>query len=214
MSGLIDTMISGGSNIRGRVVRQVATYISFAAIYLPSWLAVGIVLSVVVFPNFSKSMPFGFSILTGFSLTGFALFGASFFKKAQLSGSIMIVIAIVFAILPVVIYEQTSVVCGVLSFLCPSANFTYFITGVGTFEAAGKPISMMGKATDPNLFIDDWRLPLYIHWIFLIVHIFVFPILAFGVEHVFFSTASQHRRLAPPTAAGDPTVTLSSFGKT
>ncbi|KAH6642349.1 hypothetical protein C7974DRAFT_99830 [Boeremia exigua] len=213
MSGLIDTMIPGGSNTRGRIVRQVATYISFAAVYFPSWLAIGIVLSAVVFPTFSRSMPLGFTILSGLAFTGFSLFGASFFKKAQLSGSIMIVITVVFAILPVVLFEQKSVTCGILSFLCPSANFTYFITGVGTFEAAGKPVSMMRLATEGDL-IKNWRLPLYIHWIFLIIHILVFPMLAFGVEHLLFSTASQHRLFAPPALAGGPTVTLSSFGKT
>lgn len=214
MSGLIDTMIPGGSNIRGRLVRQVATYISFAAIYLPSWLAVGIILSVLIFPNFSENMPLGFTILSGFALTGFALFGASFFKKAQLSGSIMIVISIVFAILPVVVIEQTSVICGVLSFLCPSANFTYFITGIGTFESAARSVSMMGSAHEDELRSDNWRLPLYIHWVLLVVHIFIFPILAFAIEHLFFSTASRHRKFEKTVAAGDPTVTLAGFGKT
>jgi|SRR5690242_6459139 len=214
MSGLIDTMIPGGSNVRGRVVRQVATYVSFAAIYLPSWLAVGIVVSVLVFPNYSQSMPLGFTILSGFALNGFALFGASFFKKAQLSGSIMIVVTIVFGILPVVLYEQTAVVCGILSFLCPSANFTYFITGVGTFEMAGKRINVMKKAYEDDDLWEPWRLKLYIHWVFLIIHILVFPMLAFGIEHVIFSTASQHRQFATSAQAGDPTVTLSSFGKT
>jgi ATP-binding cassette subfamily A (ABC1) protein 3 len=206
-------MIPGGSNIRGRVVRQVASYISFAAIYFPGWLAVGIVISVIVYPNFSRNMPLGFTILSGFALTGFSLFGASFFKKAQLSGSIMIVIAVIFAILPVVLFQQTKVACGILSFLCPTANFTYFITGVGTFEAAGEPVSMtkLAREYDPT---NSYRMPLYIHWIFLIIHILVFPVLAFATEHLFFSTASKHRRFAAPAKTGDATVTLSGFGKT
>lgn len=206
-------MMPGGSNVRGRVARQVATYISFATIYFPGWLAVGIVLSVVVYPNFSRNMPLGFTILSGFALTGFSLFSASFFKKAQLSGSITIVIAVVFAALPVVIFQQDNVVCGILSFLCPTANFTYFITGVGTFEAAGKPVSMMRLAAEDDL-IDNYRMPLYIHWIFLIIHILVFPVLAFATEHLLFSTASKHRQFAAPAKADDATVTLTGFGKT
>lgn len=212
MSGLIDTMIPGGSNVRGRIIRQVATYTSFATIYFPSWLAVGIVLSIVVYPNFSRNMPLGFTILSGFALTGFSLFGASFFKKAQLSGSIMIVIAVVFAILPVVLFQQTKVACGILSFLCPTANFTYFITGVGTFEAAGKTVSMTKLAQEDQF--DSYRLPLYVHWIFLIIHILVFPVLAFATEHLLFSTASKHRQFVAPAKADDATVTLSGFGKT
>ena len=161
----------------------------------------------------SEGLPVGFVILSGLSLTGFSLFGASFFKKAQLSGSIMVVIALVGAILPAVLVEQTSIVCGILSFIFPSSNFTYFITGVATFEAANKPVSMMHLANDA-VEHDRWRLPLYIHWIFLIVHLLVFPALAFVVEHLLFSTASPHRRFAPPTNAGDPTVMISGFHKT
>jgi ATP-binding cassette subfamily A (ABC1) protein 3 len=213
MSSLIDTMIMGGSNIRGRVVRQTATYVSFALIYFPSWLAVGVVISVLVLPKYSNGLPVGFVILSGLAFTGFSLFGASFFKKAQLSGSIMVVIALVAAILPVVLFQQTRIACGILSFLFPSANFTYFITGVATFEAADKSVSMMHLA-DEMAEQDSWRLPLYIHWIFLIVHLFLFPALAFVVEHVLFSTASPHRRFAPPASIGDPTVTITGFHKT
>jgi ATP-binding cassette subfamily A (ABC1) protein 3 len=213
MSSLIDTMITGGSNVRGRVVRQTATYISFSLVYLPSWLAIGVVISALVLPVHSNGLPVGFVILSGLSFAGFSLFGASFFKKAQLSGSIMVVIALVAAILPAVLVKQTSVACGILSFLFPSANFTYFITGIATFEAADKPVSMMHRAND-TMEQDRWRLPLYIHWIFLIVHLLAFPALAFVVEHVLFSTASPHRRFAPPAKMGDPTVTISGFHKT
>jgi hypothetical protein len=211
MSGLIDAMIPGGSATRGRLVRQVATYILFAAVYFPGWLVVGVVLSTVVYPNYSQSLPVGFTILSGFALNGFALFGASFFKKAQMSGPVMIVITLLFAILPAVLFEQTQGTCGILSFLVPSANFTYFITGIATFEMAEKPVNMTEGAYNDT---DNWRLPLYIHWIFLIVHIFVFPVLAFYTEQLMFSTASSHRQFAESTNPNDPTVTLSDFGKT
>jgi ATP-binding cassette subfamily A (ABC1) protein 3 len=68
MSGLIDTMISGGSNIRGRMVRQIATWVSFALVYFPSWLSVGLIISLVCFPETSRNLPVGFVILVGFVL--------------------------------------------------------------------------------------------------------------------------------------------------
>lgn len=206
-------MIPGGSSIRGRVLRQGAAYISFTIVYFPSWLAVGIVISAIVYPNFSKNIAVGFVILSGLAFTGFALFGASFFRKAQLSGSIMVVITLVFAILPAVLSDQTQTVCGILSFLIPSANFTYFITGVATFEAAGKPVEMMRRAHE-NDQVDTWRLPLYIHWIFLVIQIISLPVLAFATEHAFFLTASPHRKFVRSANSNDPTVTLSGFCKT
>jgi ATP-binding cassette subfamily A (ABC1) protein 3 len=215
MSGLIDTMISGGSSIRGSLVRQVATYLSFAAIYFPSWLAVGIVVSVLIFPVESRGLPTGFFILAGLSFTSFSLFGASFFKKAQLSGSILAVVIIVGAILPVVLGEQTKTVSGVLSVLFPSSNLSYFITAIGKFEAANKRVSMTGSALDArDKLADLFRLPLYAHWVIVVVHIVVFPVLAFAVEHLLHSTASKHRRFSQPASPEDPTVVLTGFSKT
>jgi ATP-binding cassette subfamily A (ABC1) protein 3 len=215
MSGLIDTMISGGSSVRGSLVRQIATYLSFTAIYLPSWLAVGIVVSVVIFPVESRGLPTGFFVLAGLSFTSFSLFGASFFKKAQLSGSILAVIIIVGAILPVVLGGQTKTISAVLSVLFPSSNLSYFITAIGKFEAANKRVSMTKSALDADdKMADKYRLPLYAHWVIVVVHIVVFPVLAFAVEHLFHSTASKHRRFAQPVNPGDPTVILTGFSKT
>jgi ATP-binding cassette subfamily A (ABC1) protein 3 len=214
MSGLIDAMIPGGSNIRGRLVRQIATYISFALIYFPSWIAVGVVISVLAFPKTSQGIPVGFTIFAGLALTSFSLFGASFFKKSQLSGSIMVVIALVFAVLPQTLYEQTSVTCGVLSFLFPSATYTYFISGAAVFESYNVKIQMW---TQPQEELEDpfhWRLNIGLHWVFLAIQIIVYPILAFLVEHVLFSTASPHRTFTHPPHEMAPTVTLTSFSKT
>jgi ATP-binding cassette subfamily A (ABC1) protein 3 len=216
MSGLIDTMISGGSNVRGRVVRQISTWISFALVYFPSWLSIGLIISLVCFPETSRNWPVGFAIFAGFSVLSFALFGASFFKKAQLSGSIMIVIAIVGAILPVVLFEQTKVVCAILSVLFPTANFTYYVTNHATFEAANKQASMTRSSYDSEN--DDpsrnFRMPLVFHWVMAFVHIIVFPFLAFAVEHLLHSTASKNRTFEKPAKAGEPTVTLTGFTKT
>lgn len=216
MSGLIDTMISGGSNVRGRVVRQISTWISFALVYFPSWLSVGLIISLVCFPETSRNWPVGFVILAGFAVLSFSLFGASFFKKAQLSGSIMTVIAIVGAILPVVLFEQTKLICAILSVIFPTANFTYYVTKHATFEAANKQASMTGSSyddrdDDPRL---DFRMPLFFHWVMAIVHIVVFPLMAFAIEHLLHSTASQHRTFEKPAKMGDPTVTLTGFTKT
>jgi ATP-binding cassette subfamily A (ABC1) protein 3 len=214
MSGLIDTMISGGSNIRGRMLRLISTWVSFAVVYFPSWLSVGLIISLVCFPVTSRNLPVGFVILAGFSMTSFSLFGASFFRKAQLSGSIMTVIAVVGAILPVVLFEQTKSTCAILSILFPASNFTYYVTGHAAFESENKQASMTGSAYKPGEETGAYRMPLYFHWVMVVIHILVFPPLAFAVEHILHSTASQHRRFEKSANVGDPTVTLSGFSKT
>lgn len=215
MSGLIDTMISGGSNIRGRLVRQISNYLSFVIIYFPSWLAVGIIISVVMLPEQSRGLPVLFLILSGLSFTSFSLFGASFFRKAQLSGAIMLIITVVGAILPVVLFEQTKGICAVLSIIFPSANLIYLLTGAAVFESYGIPINMNKfPASGDEGDRDSYRLPLFVHVIIAVLHILVFPLLAFALEHVLFSTASPHRSFAKPVGTNEPTVVLSAFSKT
>ncbi|KAJ4289655.1 hypothetical protein N0V90_010984 [Kalmusia sp. IMI 367209] len=214
MSGLIDTMIPGGSNIRGRLARQIATYISFMIVYFPSWIAVGVVISVLVLPNTSKGVPVGFTIFAGLALTSFSLFGASFFKKSQLSGSIMVVIALVFAILPQTLWDQTRVACGIMSFIFPSATYTYFVTGAAVFESHNEKIQMWTQPAEELEDPHNYRLNIGIHWVFLAIQIVVYPILAFCVEHIRFSTASPHRTFQQPEHEYSPTVTISSFAKT
>ncbi|KAJ4347964.1 uncharacterized protein N0V89_009336 [Didymosphaeria variabile] len=214
MSGLIDAMIPGGSNIRGRLARQIATYISFAIVYFPSWIAVGVVVSELAFPKTSQGIPVGFTIFAGLALTSFSLFGASFFKKSQLSGSILVVIALVFAILPQTLYQQTKVACGIMSFIFPSATYTYLITGAAVFESYDVKMQMWNQPPEEAEVPTSYRLNIGIHWVFLAVQIIVYPILAFLVEHIQFSTASPYRTFVPPSHEQAPTVTLTSFSKT
>lgn len=214
MSGLIDAMIPGGSNIRGRLARQLATYISFAMVYFPSWIAVGVVVSKLAFPKTSHGIPVGFTIFTGLALTSFSLFGASFFRKSQLSGSIMIVIALIFAILPQTLYQQTNIACGIMSFIFPSATYTYFITGAAVFESYDTKLQLWAQPAEEMADSTNWRLNIGIHWVFLAIQIVVYPILAFFVEQMRFSTASPCRTFVQPPHEQAPTVTLTSFSKT
>ncbi|KAF2443727.1 hypothetical protein P171DRAFT_473917 [Karstenula rhodostoma CBS 690.94] len=134
--------------------------------------------------------------------------------KSQLSGSIMVVIALVFAVLPQTLYEQTSVVCGVLSFIFPLATYTYFITGPAVFEAYDFKMRMWSQPPDDTEDPHHWRLNNVIHWVFLAIQIAVYPIPAFLVEQARFSTASPYSTFVQPPHEHAPTVTLTSFSKT
>lgn len=217
MSNLIDAMLPGGSASRARLVRQISTYLSFAIVYFPSWLAIGIIISVVVFPNTTRGIPVGYHIFSGLAFCSYSLFGASFFKKAQLSGSIMVIIALVFAILPQTIYEQKPAMVYIFSLLFPSANYTYFLITLATWEASNTKVDLMGKSPWGKEYADQdgrWSVRLFILWIFTALQIVIYPVLAFLLERALFSTASPGRTFARPADAHGPTVTLSGFYKT
>jgi hypothetical protein len=209
VSQLIDTMIPGGSSARARFVRFASTYLSFTIIYLPSWLAVGSVIAAVVFNRSSPAISIIYHLLNGLALVSFSLLGAVFFKRAQLSGSIMTVIAVVLAILPQVLYYQTRATVLALSLLFPTANYTYYITNCAIFESDGVGMSLTKILPDEKIRIQG-----YLSWVFLVVQIFLYPALAFGIEGLLFGTASKGRKFAPPVDARAPTVDLQNFSKT
>ncbi|KAF2494982.1 P-loop containing nucleoside triphosphate hydrolase protein [Lophium mytilinum] len=209
VSQLIDSMIPGGSSSRARFVRFASTYISFTAIYLPSWFAVGIVIATVVFTRSSAAISIVYHLLAGLALISFSLLGSVFFRKAQLSGSIMTVIAVVLAILPQVLYKQTRSLTLALSLLFPTSNYTYYITTCARFELNNMKMSLTGVAPE-----DAWRIKGYLSWVFLVIQIFLYPVLAFGIEVLLFGTASKGRRFATPTDARAATVDLKNFSKT
>jgi hypothetical protein len=214
MSELVDAMLPGGSLLRARLIRQVSTYLSFVLIYLPGWAAVGIIISIVGFPETSRGIPAGYNIFSGLAFSSFSLFGAAFFKKAHLSGSIMVITTLVFAILPQVVLDQPRGLVMIFSLLFPSANYTYFITSLALWELSGQDVDLMKASPENYDYGYVKRLEMYLYWLFVIIQILVYPILAFCVEHLRFSAASPGRVFSLPSDTGGPTVRLSNFCKT
>jgi uncharacterized membrane protein len=135
---------------------------------------------------------------------------ASFFRTAQLSGAIATVITLVFAILPMVLLTQWKTLVTIFSLLSPSANYTYFVRQLAQWEMSQQKADVYSLP----VFKDVWTLKLYKNFVFLILQILLYPLLAFAVEHVLFSTASPGRSRFVPTDAAGPTVSLKNFCKT
>lgn len=74
-------------------------HFAFSLIYLPGWLAIGIILARAVFAKTSIGVVLVFHVLSGLSLSSFSIFGAAFFQKSQLSGIIVIIASLVLAVI-------------------------------------------------------------------------------------------------------------------
>ena len=129
-------------------------------------------------------------LLTGLSLASFSLFGAAFFKKAQLSGISITIIALLLAVIAQVINPASNGAVAVLSLLFVPMNYTFFIILMARWETQDLGTNLVKAAPD-----NPWTLPGIVFWIFLIVQILVYPILAALVERSLWGTASSGRRL-------------------
>jgi len=213
MSDLIDAMLPGGSAFRGRLIRQSSTYLSFVAVYLPGWIAVASVLSAVVFPKTSHGIPLGYNLFSGLAFSSFSMFGASIFNKASFSEPTMVIITLVAGMVPQVLGEQSRSMVAILSLLFPSANYTYFMAGLAQWELSGEDVDLMKPPTEDHTG-DFKHVKMYLYWLFMVIQILVYPILAFGLEHLRFSAASPGRIFSQSQHIGAPTVQLANFSKT
>ncbi|EHL02294.1 putative Retinal-specific ATP-binding cassette transporter [Glarea lozoyensis 74030] len=88
-----------GMRWKPQFARIISYHIAFDLMYIPGWIIIGIVFGVGIFAETSMAIVIVYHILAGLALTSLSILGASFFKKAQLSG---ITVAIVVLLLGVV----------------------------------------------------------------------------------------------------------------
>jgi ABC-type multidrug transport system ATPase subunit len=198
MSTLIEAMMATKSRWKPQAARIIAYHLSFSALYLPGWVVSALILWSGVFVHTSAAIIFFYFILSGLALGSMAILGASFFKKAQLSGVLITITLILLAIIAQTIsWPQTSAVVA-LSLLFTPCNFTYFISLLARWEQEEWPTDL--AVSPPN---SPWELPGIVFFIFLAVQIIVYPILGAFVERWLHGTTSSGRNIVVGENRGD-----------
>ncbi|MCJ1419949.1 hypothetical protein MMC32_006305 [Xylographa parallela] len=190
MAQLVECMMPNLRRWQPQVARLLSYHLAFSILFLPGWVVLSIILSKGVFQQTSLGIVLVLHLLTGLSLASFSLFGAAFFKKAQLSGISITIIALLLAVIAQVINPASNGAVAVLSLLFVPMNYTFFIILMARWETQDLGTNLVKAAPD-----NPWTLPGIVFWIFLIVQILVYPILAALVERSLWGTASSGRRL-------------------
>lgn len=192
MSNLIDSMLFAKSQSYAMIVRLVSVYVSFVSIYLPGWIGMGVIVWTLIFRSTSASIVIPFHILLGLSLTGYAIFLGSFFRKSQLSGTTTLLLALIIAIVAQFM-PRTPTAMGVLSCIFPPFGYTVFMIQLASWEQDLLPANL--NRTPPFV---DIQISGYLFFVFVAVQIVVYPLLAAAVQWMLYGTASSHRtNLAP-----------------
>ncbi|EQL35487.1 hypothetical protein BDFG_02714 [Blastomyces dermatitidis ATCC 26199] len=189
MAALLDTMMPNQSRWQRQMIRLTSHHLSFVIVYGPGWVGMGTILGAVAFRETSVIIPIVFNTLSGLSLTSFAVFTGVFFRKAQLSGILAVILSLVLAILAQVSGNVTTWVMAVLSFIFPPMNYVYFIITVARWESQTKAAKLLLPA--PN---SPSTLPAIVFWIFAILQVVIYPLLGAFVEGGFYGRASTSRK--------------------
>ena len=188
MSQLIEAMMPNLRRWEPQAARLLSYHLAFDLIYAPGWILMGVVLGVGVFQKTSMAIVIIYHLLAGLSLASFSIFGASFFKKAQLSGITLALATLLFGVLAQVVGIQDSSTVGILSFLFVPCNYVFFMIFMARYERQDLATDLVRGAPK-----SPWQLPGIALWVFLIVQIFVYPLLGALVERYLYGTASKGR---------------------
>ncbi|KAF2188242.1 P-loop containing nucleoside triphosphate hydrolase protein [Zopfia rhizophila CBS 207.26] len=192
MADLLESMMPNVTRLEPQVARLLGRWIAFTIVYFPSWIAMAIIAKAGLFPNTSTGILIIFFILAGLALNSFSIFGAAFFKKAQLSGISVVVIALILGVGAQVSAKTISTsAVAILSILFTPMTFVYFMIFLSRHEHKQLAPNLVKAAPGAT-----WRLPGLVFWIFLLTQIFVYPVLAALVERWLYQTASQGRKIA------------------
>lgn len=208
LSQLIEAMMPNKRRWEPQAARILASHIAFDIIYVPSWVIMALILKYGVFSKTSAATLIIFHILAGLSMSSFSVFGASFFKKAQLSGISTTIISLLLGVLAQVVHSASTGAIAILSLLFPPMTYTFFTILMARWEQQNVPTNLVKSApTNP------WTLPGITLWIFLIVQIIAFPILGALIERALYGTASKGRKIGPEHVDSHTAVQLSGFTK-
>lgn len=209
ISQLVEAMSPAKKPWHTQFARLLANHIAFDIIYFPGWVIMGLIVWALAFRTSNPVILIIFHILAGLSLTSFSIFGAAFFRKAQLSGITIVIVPILLAIIAQVAGPFGTSAVYVLSLIFPSINYVFFIIYVARFERQLIGTNMLKAA--PNYNNHKWTTVGIVFWVFLIIQIFVYPVLGALVERWLYGTISADRKTT--TSSPDHNIILTNFSK-
>lgn len=190
MSDLIESMMPNVRRWECQVARLVGHFLAFTITYGPGFIIMSVIAKIGLFTHTSGGIIVVFFILAGLALTSFSILGASFFRKAQLSGITNAVLALCLGIIAQIESKHmSSASVAILGLLFTPMTFVFFLSEVLRFDHKGVPANL-GHSAPGN----PWDLPLFVFWIFFIIQIIIYPIVAMYVERWLYGTASRRSR--------------------
>lgn len=206
ISQLIEAMTPAGRPWHTQAARLLANHLAFDIIYVPGWIIMGAILKALSFVHTNIGILIVYHILVGLALSSFAILGASFFNKAQLSGISVTMLCVILAIIAQVAGPFGTGATAVLSLIFPSMNYVFFIIYLARFERISLPGNLAaGAPSGPS------GLPGIVFWVLLVVQIVAYPVLGALVERWLYGTASKARRTT--TSSPKHAIVLSKFSK-
>ncbi|KAJ2903935.1 hypothetical protein MKZ38_009099 [Zalerion maritima] len=190
MSQLIEAMMPSRFSWSPQVIRLVSNHLAFSLLYLPCHVLGALITWRGLFVDSGAGILVLYFILVGFSFTSMSILGAAFFKKSQLSGITVTIIALVLGIISQVMATSSDATVAVLSFFFAPCNFVYFLGWISRFQEVEEPANLSKGAPD-----SPWGVSGGVLYLFVIIQIVMYPLLGALVERWLYGYASKGRKM-------------------
>ena len=211
MSDLLESMMPNLRRWEPQLARLLSHHLAFTITYGPGWIVMGIIAKIGLFTHSSGGIIVIGFLLAGLALVSFSILGASFFKRAQLSGISVVVVMLVLGIIAQIeSKKQSTATVVILGLLFTPMAFVNYLVGCSRWEAKSLAINLVEAPPD-----SPWQVSGIVFWICFILQIFLYPLLAAFIERWLYGTAaSRHGRRVKHTneTATDP-IRLTNFTK-
>lgn len=196
-----------------KAARILSYHTSFSSIYFLGWVVMGATISNGLFTRTSPALVIVWFVLTGWACASWSIFAGAFFKRAQLSGITATIVTLAVGVLAQTRSNDSTGAVAVMSLLFPSCNFVFMSIQLGRFEmnsTAGSLLELPQPPPDDPKKAQNSVLPGIALLAFLVVQIFVYPLLAALVEKWLYGTGSGNHK---PTTDPNNAVELRGFTK-
>lgn len=208
MTQMIEASMPNKRRWEPQAVRLLAVHIAFDIMFVPGWIAIGLILAYGVFAKTSVAILVLFNIFAGLSLSSFSIFGAAFFHRAQLSGIVTTIVSLLLAVLAQVLQNANTGAVAILSILFPPMNYTFFTILMARWERQDMGTNLV-KAAPQN----PSTLPGIAFFVFATIQTLAFPIIGALIERYLYGTASKGRQLSNGSEDSQAAVELTNFTK-
>jgi ATP-binding cassette, subfamily A (ABC1), member 3 len=190
MSQLLDAMMPTKYLWQAQASRLLSYHLAFTMVYIPGWVIASLIIWGGVFASSNVAIILIYFILSGLALTSLSITGAAFFKKSQLSGVLSIIVYCVLGVLAQSLTSPNNATVVILSLLFTPCNFVYYLTFIARFEKSSHPADLMAAGPD-----SPWNMPGIVLWIFVIIQIFVYPLIGAYLERTLHGSMTKGRTI-------------------
>jgi ATP-binding cassette subfamily A (ABC1) protein 3 len=203
LSQLVDAMMPARHGWQRQAARLASTHYAFSTAYLPGWVAAAVICRTVIWKNTSLGVVVPFFLLAGFAITSMSLLAGSLFRRAQLSGAATAVVWVALGIAAQFLKDAGAGPVVALSLLFAPCNFVFFIVYVARYERGGFATDLT-KAPEGS----PYELPGIIFWIFCVVQMFAYPVLAAVCERALHGVNTGRRGVLQDSPGSGPRETV------